>query len=142
MIERRNPLFDVTYVTSTANKFSDKTLKANRLGLSWIDKENRSSPTVRRRFESTNSRLIMTEGAINDDPFILLARNLCGHLLVPFSVESQMGNNFETQLEASSNLEVLESHRVAGLFNVHCHDRETLGTNGENRSHERTASCN
>ena len=61
MIERGNPLFAVTKVTSATKKFRDKTLKANRLGLSWTDKESKSSLTARRRLENTNSRLIMTE---------------------------------------------------------------------------------
>ena len=42
-------------------KFRDKTLKKNRLGLSWTDKGSKSSLTVRRRLENTNSRLTMTE---------------------------------------------------------------------------------
>ena len=37
----------------------------NRLGLSWTDKGSKSSPTVRRRVEDTNSRLIMTEEVYN-----------------------------------------------------------------------------
>ena len=61
MIERGNPLFAVTYVTSKVKKFRDKTLKANRLGLSWTDKGSKSSLTVKWRFENTNSRPIMTE---------------------------------------------------------------------------------
>ena len=60
-IERGNPLFAVTQVTRKVTKFRGKTLKANRLGLSWTDKESKSSPTARRRLENTNSRLIMTE---------------------------------------------------------------------------------
>ena len=56
-----NPLFVVTQVTSKVKKFRDKTLKATRLGLSWIEKGSKSSLTVKRRFENTNSRLIMTE---------------------------------------------------------------------------------
>ena len=56
MIERGNPLFAVTQVTRKV-----KTLKTNRLGLSWTDKGSKSSLTGTRRFESTNSRLIMTE---------------------------------------------------------------------------------
>ena len=48
-------------VTSQVTKFRDKTLKANRLGLSWTDKGSRFSLTVRCRLENTNSRLIMTE---------------------------------------------------------------------------------
>ena len=35
--------------------------ETNRLGLSWTDKGSKSSLTVRRRSENTNSRLIMTE---------------------------------------------------------------------------------
>ena len=61
MIERGNQLFAVTQVTGKVAKFRDKTLKANRLGLSWTDKESKFSLTVKRRFENTNSRLIMTE---------------------------------------------------------------------------------
>ena len=38
MVERGNPLSAVTKVTSQVTKFRDKTLKANRLGLSWTDK--------------------------------------------------------------------------------------------------------
>ena len=52
MIERWNPLFVVTSVTSNVTKFRDKTLKANRLGLSWTDKGSKSSLTVRRRLET------------------------------------------------------------------------------------------
>ena len=37
--------------TSKVTKFRDKTLKANKLGLSWTDKGSKSSPTVRRRLE-------------------------------------------------------------------------------------------
>ena len=51
----------VCRVTSKVTKFRDKTPKANRLGLSWTDKGSKSSLTVKRRFENTNSRLIMTE---------------------------------------------------------------------------------
>ena len=61
MIERGNPLSTVTKVTSQVTKFRDKTLKTNRLGLSWTDKGSKSSLTVKRRLENTNSRLIMTE---------------------------------------------------------------------------------
>ena len=46
---------------SKVTKLRDTTLKANRLGLSWSDKESRFSLTVKQRFENTNSRLIMTE---------------------------------------------------------------------------------
>ena len=61
MIERWNPLFAVTKVTSTAKKFRDETLKPNRLGLYWTDKGSKFSLTVKWRFESTNSRPITTE---------------------------------------------------------------------------------
>ena len=63
MMERWNQLFAVTQVTRKVTKFRDKTLKTNRLGLSWTDKGSESSLTVKRRFENTNSRLIMTEEA-------------------------------------------------------------------------------
>ena len=60
MIERRDPLF--AHLCRAPKKLREtKTLKANRLGLSWSDKESKFSLTVKRRFESTNSRLIMTE---------------------------------------------------------------------------------
>ena len=61
MIERRNPWFAATHVTSKVEKFRDKTLKANRFGLSWIDKATKSSLVVKRRSENTNSRLISTK---------------------------------------------------------------------------------
>ena len=51
MIERGNPLL---------KKVKNKTLNMHRLGL-LTDKGSKSSPTVRRRLQSTNSRLIMTE---------------------------------------------------------------------------------
>ena len=38
-----------------------KSLKANRLGLSWTDTGGKSSLTVKRRFKNTNSRVVMTE---------------------------------------------------------------------------------
>ena len=53
--------FAVTWVTRKVTKFRDKTLKTNRSGLFWTDKGSKSSLTVKRRHESTNSRLIMTE---------------------------------------------------------------------------------
>ena len=37
-MERGNLLLAVTQVTSQVTKFRDKTLKTNRLGLSWTDK--------------------------------------------------------------------------------------------------------
>ena len=52
MIERGNPLL---------KQVKNKTLKKHRFGLFWTDKGSKSSPTVRRRLENTNSRLIMTE---------------------------------------------------------------------------------
>ena len=52
MIERGNPLL---------KQVKNKTLNMHRLGLSWTDKVSKSSPTVRRRSENTNSRLIRTE---------------------------------------------------------------------------------
>ena len=64
MIERRNPLFAVTQVTRKVTKFRGKPLKANRLELSWTDKGSKSSLTVKRKFESTNSRPIVTEEVI------------------------------------------------------------------------------
>ena len=39
----------------------NNTLNTHRLGLFWRDKGSKSSPTVRRRLENTNSRLVMTE---------------------------------------------------------------------------------
>ena len=56
MIERGNPVFAVTQVTRKVEKIRDKTLKTNRLGLSWTDKGSKSSPTVRRKSGETNSR--------------------------------------------------------------------------------------
>ena len=41
----------MTHVTSATKKFRDKTLKANRLGLSWSDKGNRFSLIVKQRFK-------------------------------------------------------------------------------------------
>ena len=61
MIERGHPLFAVTQVTSATKKFRDKTLKANRLGLSWSDKGNIFSLIVKQRFKNTNSRPSTTE---------------------------------------------------------------------------------
>ena len=51
MIERGNPLSAVTQVTSQVTKFRDKTMKTNRLGLSWTDKGSESSLTVKWRLE-------------------------------------------------------------------------------------------
>ena len=58
MVERGDPLF--AHLCRASKKLRD-TLKANRLGLSWTDKESRFSLTVKQRFENTNSRLITTE---------------------------------------------------------------------------------
>ena len=59
MIEWGNPLF--ADFCRAPKKLRDTTLRMNRLRLSWSDKESRFSLTVKRRFENTNSRLIMTE---------------------------------------------------------------------------------
>ena len=62
MIERGDPLFaHLVHKFRASNKLRDTTLKTNRLGLSWSDKESRFSLTVKQRFENTNSRLITTE---------------------------------------------------------------------------------
>ena len=61
MIELWDQLFAVTQVTRMVKKFRDKTLKTNRLGLYWTDRGSKSSLIFKRRFKSTNSRLIMTE---------------------------------------------------------------------------------
>ena len=50
-----------TKVTSQVTKFWDKNSDNERFGLSWTDKESKSSLIIKRRFKSTNSRLIMTE---------------------------------------------------------------------------------
>ena len=52
MIERGNTLL---------KQVKNKTLNTHRLKLFWTDRKSKSSPNVRRSFESTNSRLIMTE---------------------------------------------------------------------------------
>ena len=59
MIERGNPLF--ADLCPALKKLRDTTLRINRLGLSWSDKESRLSLIVKQRFENTNSRQIMTE---------------------------------------------------------------------------------
>ena len=43
----------MTKVTSQVTKFRDKSLKPNRSGFFWNDKESRFSLTVRRRLENT-----------------------------------------------------------------------------------------
>ena len=59
MIERRDSLF--AHLCRAPKKLRDKTLKVNRSGLPWSDKENRFSLTVKQRFENTNSRTRTTE---------------------------------------------------------------------------------
>ena len=59
--KRRNPLFAALQVTNQVTKFRDKILNTNRSGFFWTDTGSKSSLTVKRRFENTNSRLIMTE---------------------------------------------------------------------------------
>ena len=59
MIERGNLLF--AGLCRALKKIRDTTLKANRSGLSWSDKESRLSLTVKLRFENTNSRPITTD---------------------------------------------------------------------------------
>ena len=51
-IERCRPLI---------KQVKNKTLNKHRLGLFWTDRGSKASPTVRRRLEDTNSRVIMTE---------------------------------------------------------------------------------
>ena len=51
-IERGNPLL---------KQVKNKTLNMHCIGLSWTDKGSKSSPTVRRRLENTNSMLITIE---------------------------------------------------------------------------------
>ena len=53
---RGNSLFAVTQVTRKVTKYRYKILKTNRSGLSWTDKGSKSSLTVKRRLENTNSR--------------------------------------------------------------------------------------
>ena len=59
MIERGDPLF--ADLCRALKKLRDTTLRMNRLGLSWSDKESRFSLTVKQRFKNTNSRPITTE---------------------------------------------------------------------------------
>ena len=63
MIERGGPLFapQLTRKFRAPKKLRDTTLSVNRLGLSWNDKENRISLTVKQRFENTNFKPITTE---------------------------------------------------------------------------------
>ena len=54
-------MFAVTQATRKVTKFKDKTLKANRLGLSWTDKGGKSSLTVmrevrKREFQADHDR--------------------------------------------------------------------------------------
>ena len=59
MIERRDPLF--AHLCRALKKLRNTTLRMNRLGLFWNDKESRLSLIVKRRFECTNSRPIIIE---------------------------------------------------------------------------------
>ena len=61
-VERGDPLFaDLVHKFRAPKKLRDTPLRVNRLGLSWSDKESRFSPTVKQRFENTNSRLSAKE---------------------------------------------------------------------------------
>ena len=59
MIERINLLF--ADLCRALKKLRHITLRLNRSGLSWSDKESRFSLTVKQRFENTNSMPITTE---------------------------------------------------------------------------------
>ena len=59
MIERGDLLF--ADLCRALKKLRETTLKANRLGLSWSDKESRFSLTVKQKFENTNSKPITIE---------------------------------------------------------------------------------
>ena len=60
--ERGDPLFaQVPSAQNPPKKLREKPLRVNRSGFFWNDKGSRFSLTVKRRFESTNSRPIMTE---------------------------------------------------------------------------------
>ena len=62
MIERGNPLFAVTKVTSATKKFRDKTLESEQIRtLLGPTKGADSRLHVKQRFENTNSRPITTE---------------------------------------------------------------------------------
>ena len=64
MIERGDPL--VANFFRAPKELRDTTLKVNRLGLSWSDKQSRFSLTVKRRLKNTNSRLIMTVQTLSE----------------------------------------------------------------------------
>ena len=59
MRERGDPLF--ADLCRAPKKLRVTTLKVNRLGFFWNDKESRFSLTDKQRFENTNSRSITTE---------------------------------------------------------------------------------
>ena len=61
MIERETPCLPWRKSRAKSRNSETKTLKTNRLGLSWTDKKSESSLTVKRRIENANSRQIMTE---------------------------------------------------------------------------------
>ena len=64
VIERGDPLWNsLTHKFQTSEKLSATTLRMNRLGLFWIDKESRFSLTVKQSFKNTSSRPVMTEEA-------------------------------------------------------------------------------
>ena len=56
----------VTPTTRKVTKFTNKPVKTNRVGLSWTDRKNKSSRTVKKKFRNTNSRLIMTEEVLKN----------------------------------------------------------------------------
>ena len=66
-IERRNPLLKqwqkatIERSNPLLKQVKNKTLNMHRLGLFWTDRGSKSSATVRRRLENTNSKPIMTE---------------------------------------------------------------------------------
>ena len=55
------PFVDRDKSHESGYEIHNKTLKTNRLGLSLTDKGSKSSLSVKRRLENTNSRLILTE---------------------------------------------------------------------------------
>ena len=62
IVERGDPLFaQVSSAQNPPMKLRETPLRVNRLGLSWSDKENKFSLTVKQRYENTNSKRITTE---------------------------------------------------------------------------------
>ena len=62
LVERGDPLFaQVPSAQNPPKKLRETPLRLNRSGFFWNDKGSRFSLTVKRRFESTNSRPITTE---------------------------------------------------------------------------------